>query len=210
MTVYPPDSVILTAVCVRSVNPVRTPSPEAKASSRPRPSCHSPLPGWPLTRTSYKRPTNGTHTPRPPRKATGRFSPSWARWACGAWSPPCRSRLQPMRRFSLPTSTMFYALHSGPATWSWWTTSVRIRWPGFVSRSSSRRGVALPAALLARPEPDRKSIVQAQTATPGHQGQNRTRTRSGHRRTTPQHPPSRRNRMVQTAVPPFIEIANQL
>lgn len=45
------------------------------------------------------------------------------------------------------------------------------------------------ATLFARPQPHRKGLGQTQAATPLRQGQNRPSSRSGHRRTTPNHPP---------------------
>jgi transposase len=51
----------------------------------------------------------------------------------------------------------------------------------------SRGRVPLPAALLARPEPHRKSLQQTQRTIPIHQGQNRSSTRRSTYRTPPHH-----------------------
>jgi transposase len=56
--------------------------------------------------------------------------------------------------------------------------------------------------------PDLNPIEKTQTAAPRRKGKNSTRTRPGHRRTTPLHPPTRRNSMVQTAISCSTSIAS--
>ena len=81
---------------------------------------------------------------------------------------------------------------------------------GSRANREDRRGVTLSAALLARPQPHREGLGQTQTATPRSQGKNRNRTRPSDYRTTPNHPTSRRNCLVQTAICCSTTIANQL
>ncbi len=58
-----------------------------------------------------------------------------------------------------------------------------------VHASGSWSGTALPAALFARPEPDRKGLVKAQTTPPISQSKDQRGPRTGHHRPATSDPP---------------------
>ncbi len=69
---------------------------------------------------------------------------------------------------------------------------------------------ALPAALLARPEPHRKSLGQAQSSAPCRQSLHRPGPRPSHRRSAVPDRHRKRRRMVQTPRRPYTKIGEML
>ena len=127
--------------------------------------------------------------------AIGRRRHSWPRCAMTASTRPACSTVRPMASAFLPTSNSSWSPRSSPTTSSCSTIWDRTKAMRFETRSGRAGASPLPAQILARPQPDRAALRQAQRLRPKNRAPN-PRRHIRRNRPSPNHHPAKRMRKL--------------